>query len=134
MAVWGIGAYYKDTNPRNKENDFIRNGYAYIGWGKNEAPSVHKMFDSVKVGDIIYIKSFVPRTKSLKIKAIGIVTDNEKQVSTLGTGIQVKWKSSFNPITVVLAPEEYKNNVFNNTLYEEFDKGIIELLIDELLK
>lgn len=133
MAVWGIGAYYKNSTPKNKENDFIQNDCAYVGWDKAEAPAVHKMLDSVKVGDIIYIKSFVPRTKSLKIKAVGIVADNEKQLSTLGTGIKVKWKSKLKPITINLTPEEHKNNVFNNTLYEEFNIRIISALIDELL-
>jgi hypothetical protein len=54
------------------------------------------MFDSIKIGDIVYIKSFVPKTKQLHIKAIGIVTSTEKKTSnSLGIGIPVQWKQNF---------------------------------------
>lgn len=135
MAVWGIGAYYKNASPQDKTNDFLSEGCAYIGWDETEASALYRMFDSLKNGDIIYIKAFVPRSKKLKIKAVGIVKDVQKRTShTLGTGICVIWKRNFNPITIDITPEIYRNNVFNNTLFEEFNSDIIELLIDELIK
>ena len=93
------------------------------------------MFDSIKVGDLIYIKSFVPKTQQIKIKAIGIVTSTDKKnSSSLGTGIPVRWKQNFSPITIKVTPQIYRNNVFSNTLFEEFNEAVIQRLIDELIE
>lgn len=93
------------------------------------------MFDSIKTGDIIYIKSFVLRTKQLHIKAIGIVTGTEKRTSdSLGTGIPVQWKQNFTPITISVTPQIFKNNVFSNTLFEEFNEEIIRKIVGELME
>ena len=135
MAVWGIGAYYKSANPPDKTTEFLNSGYAYIGWDETEASVLYRMFDSIKIGDIMYIKSFVPKTKQLHIKAIGIVINTEKKTSDLlGTGISVQWKQNFLPFTVSVTPQIYRNNVFNNTLFEEFNKEIICKIVDGLLK
>ena len=92
------------------------------------------MFDSIKIGDIIYIKSFVPKTNQLHIKAIGIVINTEKKRSDyLGTGISVKWKQNFLPFTISVTPQIYRNNVFNNTLFEEFNREIISKIVNEIL-
>lgn len=83
----------------------------------------------------MYIKSFVPRTKQLHIKAIGIVTNTVQKTSELlGTGISVKWKQDFVPITTTVSPQMYRNNVFNNTLYEEYNEKIICDLVNALIK
>ena len=94
------------------------------------------MLTSIKVGDIIYIKSFSPKTKTLYIKALGIVIDNKLQYSEdLGTGVMVKWKDEFTEvIEISITPEMYRNNIYNNSLYEEYDKGIIQKLIEEIMK
>lgn len=135
MAVWGIGAYYKGSIPADKTAEFLKDGYAYIGWDETEASALYQMFDSIKFGDIIYIKSFVPRTKQLHIKAIGIVINTVKKRSkSLGTGISVRWKKDFTPIIINITPQIFRNNVFNNTLYEEFNEEIIRSLIDALIK
>ena len=96
MAVWGIGAYYKGSNSSDKTAEFLNDGCAYIGWDETEVSALYWMFDSIKIGDIVYIKSFVPKTKQLHIKAIGIVTSTEKKTSnSLGIGIPVQWKQNF---------------------------------------
>lgn len=131
MSVWGIGAFYKGSKPEDKTEEFLNNEKAYIGWNKAEAPALFRMLDSVKVGDIIYIKSFSLKSRKLNIKAIGIVTDTNKYKSKdFGTGICIKWKKDFKPITVYITDKIYKNNVFNNSLYEEFNDSIINLIID----
>lgn len=135
MAVWGIGAYYKGSSPKDKTKYFLKDGCAYIGWNEPDAPALYRMFDSIKAGDLIYIKSFAPKTKQLLIKAVGIVKDTKKEASdSLGTGISVRWKQCFTPITVNVTPQIYRNNVFNNTLYEEFNDNIIKDVIDGLMK
>lgn len=135
MAVWGIGAYYKNSSPKDKTKYFLKDGCAYIGWNEPDAPALYRMFDSIKAGDLIYIKSFAPKTKQLQIKAVGIVKDTKKEASdSLGTGIEVCWKQCFTPTTVDVTPQFYRNNVFNNTLYEEFNDNIIKEVIDGLMK
>ena len=135
MAVWGIGAYYKGSSPADKTDEFLNDKRAYIGWNEPDAPALYRMFDSIKAGDLIYIKSFAPKTKQLQIKAVGIVKDTKKEASdSLGTGISVRWKQCFTPITVDVTPQIYRNNVFNNTLYEEFNDNIIKEVIDGLMK
>lgn len=135
MAVWGIGAYYKGSSSADKTTEFLNDGCAYIGWDETEASALYRMFDSIKFGDIIYIKSFVLRSKQLHIKAIGIVTSTEKKTSkSLGTGIPVQWKQNFIPITISVTPQIFRNNVFNNTLFEEFNGEIIRKIIGELIE
>lgn len=133
MAVWGIGAYYTGETPENKTQDFIDNECACIGWDKRNAPSLYKMLSSIKPGDIIYIKSFALRNKTLHIKAVGIVS--ETNVSDLKNGVKVKWKQNFIGIEpFIITPERYRNNVYGNTLYEEYDPEIITAVIHEIMK
>ena len=135
MAVWGIGAYYKNSSPLDRTKECIRDGCADIGWEESDASALYRMFDSIKAGDLIYIKSFATRTKQLHIKAVGIVINTAKKKSnSLGTGICVRWKQNFTPIAITVTPQIYRNNVFNNTLFEEFNDVVIQRLADELIK
>lgn len=129
MSVWGIGAFYES----DVSEKFISQGCACIGWNKADAPSLYQMLTSVKIGDIIYLKSFSPRKKQLLIKAIGIVVNNklDSEMFEAGNGIQVKWKELDAPIKVDITAQIYKNNVFNNTLYEEYNPEILEKVISE---
>lgn len=131
MAVWGIGAYYTGTSPEDKTQYFIDNECACIGWSKNEAPSIYRMLRSIKIGDIIYIKSFALRNTTLHIKAVGIVTDTNDY---LENGVKVKWKQSFDGIEpFTITQERYRNNVYGNTLYEEYDPEIITAVVNAIL-
>ena len=131
MSVWGIGAYYKGSSPKDKTEEFIKKEAAFIGWSETDASALYRMFDSIKVGDIIYIKSFVPKHKQLRIKSIGIVTKTEKiKDASLGAGISVKWIKKFSPIIIDITPEIFRNNVFNNTIYEEYNEEIILRIVD----
>lgn len=140
MAVWGIGAYYQGDDPADKTEEFINRGKAYIGWERSAAPAILKMFSSIKCGDIIYIKAFVPKSKELKIKAVGIVTntyvtkvDNGGPSNSLGSEISVKWKREFKGFSIAVSPEMIRYNVYNNTLYEEFNPEILSLVIDSII-
>ncbi len=132
MAVWGIGAYYDS----DKSDDFINNNVACIGWDEKSAPALHKMISSIKMGDIIYIKSYVTQKQQLLIKAIGIVTStaiSNPNDSNLGMGVTVKWDKRFSPYTFDITKAMYRNNVFNNSLYEEFNSDIIQFLTNNLI-
>ena len=132
MSVWGIGAYYD----KDLSEEFILRNCACIGWSKGEAPALYKMFTSVKIGDIIYIKAFLPKKRQLLIKSVGIVTENAiRNISSeLGMGLSVKWKRLNDPVEINITEQIYKNNVFNNTLYEEYNVSIIQTIISLLLE
>ena len=133
MSVWGIGAYYDE----DKASDFISNGVACLGWSKQDAQPLHSMLSSIKIGDIIYIKSFVTQKKQLIVKAIGIVTGevcDKPNKTNLGCGVCVKWKENFSEEVFDVTPEMYRNNVFNKSLYEEFNEEIITFIINRLMQ
>ena len=70
MAIYGIGAKYGSTE--DKLPDFINKGFAFIGFENHaDAPAVHEAFDSLQIGDILYVKSY-PKS-GLHIKAVGFV-------------------------------------------------------------
>ncbi|MDX2306172.1 MAG: hypothetical protein NW226_25410 [Microscillaceae bacterium] len=53
MAIFGIGATYD----RDVANEFISNQVVCVGWSETDAPALHEMLRTFKVGDIVYIKS-----------------------------------------------------------------------------
>lgn len=135
MAIWGIGANYNepDGGKRDVLRAFLSSDRAYIGYSPAQAPSLYRMLGTIKAGDIIYVKSFW--AKKVNIKALGIVTDPTAiKTADMGTGIAVKWKKDFKAISFDIDAPGGKNNVYSNTLYEEFNPEIANLLIDELIR
>lgn len=139
MAVFGIGAYYDE----DVSLDFINEECACIGYGKSEASSLYEMLRRIKKGDIIYIKSFSINGSTVLIKAIGYVIGRDikefnfpNSTESMGFGRKILWKKVFetNPewIRVPLADEDKKNNVYNNTLYEEYSDTIINKVLELL--
>ncbi|MGZ0879606.1 hypothetical protein ACWZQY_026945 [Priestia megaterium] len=74
--------------------------------------------------------------KELRVKAVGIVINDEREKDALGEGVTVKWlwDCGNTPEIIKITDAVYKNNVFNNTLYEEYNfniqKRILELGIE----
>jgi len=127
MAIFAVGAYYDE----DVSDDFIRNGIAGPGHAKADAPELHQFVNSLKVGDILYIKSASPSSKDIVIKAIGVVTDDifVTSSSVVSAGRNIKWlvTESFK----VPKPKE-KNNVRMNTMYEEFHPEVQKVILDKL--
>ena len=139
MAVFGIGAYYDE----DVSSDFISEECACIGWGKTEASSLYEMLRRIKKGDIIYIKSYNIKDSTVLIKAIGyVIGRNIKEFNfpnsnnSMGYGRKILWKRVFEQneewIRVPLADEDKKNNVYNNTLYEEYSDTVINKILELL--
>lgn len=140
MAVFGIGAYYDDDDV---SSDFINEKCACIGYDKTDASSLYEMLRRIKKGDIIYIKSYNIKTKTVLIKAIGYVTGRNikefnfpNSAESMGFGRKILWKKIFEEnkdwIRVPLADEDQKNNVYNNTLYEEYSDTVINKILELL--
>lgn len=138
MAIYGIGAYY-DVDVTK---DFLKNNCLCIGYGKGQATSLYEMLSRAKIGDIIYIKSFTPRNKDvLYVKAIGILTGSNIEefyydnMNSMGYGREVKWLKDFSNqfATINLSAEDKVNNVYSNTMYEEYSVSIFKQLLNLLI-
>ncbi len=127
MAIFGVGAYYE----RDVSEDFISQNIVGVGWSDEKAPELKEYFTSLKVGDLVYIKSASPKSKNIKVKAIGIIVDHTvvRDKKIVSTGRNVKWlsKEKFN----IPKPQE-KNNVRMNTVYEEFHPMVLKEIIDRI--
>ena len=128
MAIYGIGARYGD---KDVSKEFISRGLACVGYEYEDAPSLHKLLNHIKVGDLIYIKSYPPNI-GLIIKAVGIVIDDEvKTYRGLERGLKVKYVWKGNEVIGQLKEDPY--NVRNITLYEEFNPDVQKKVIQFLL-
>jgi hypothetical protein len=126
MAVFGVGAYYD----RDISNDFIQKNLVGVGWDDVDAPELKEYFTSLKVGDIVYIKSAFGGN-DITVKAIGIITDHNliRKNGLVTTGRNVKWLSTDR--FVMPRPQE-KNNVRSNTVYEEFHPKVLNEIISRI--
>lgn len=115
--MWGIGAYWVESRPKDRTQIFIQERCAEIGWTNNDAPALYEQFSRIEAGDIIYIKS-KPPGNLLYIKAIGRVLDKPD-----GAKVKVEWRSN-TTIKHDLSPIESHYNVYSLTLYEEMNATI----------
>ena len=116
MAIYGFGAYYG----YDVSKDFLKNDVVGTGWSQNDAPEIHEFIKTLKVGDIVYIKSFSPASSNLFIKGIGIICDYSiVSNGIVACGRNVVWKDK---ITFSIPKPVEKNNVRLNTMYEEFNQ------------
>jgi hypothetical protein len=93
MPVFGFGAVY-DEGRRDVSDDFLRRGVIAIGSSRDDAPDLHEVFEGIKGGDFVYIKSTWRETSppTLIIKAVGIVADDKVfPDENLGTCRRVIW-------------------------------------------
>ncbi len=126
MAIYGVGAFYD----RDVSADFISQNLVGVGWDSTDAPELQEYFQSLKVGDIVYIKAAFGG-KDITVKAIGIICDNIilRNNGLVSTGRNVKWLSTEK--FVIGRPLE-KNNVRSNTVYEEFHPVVLSEIISRI--
>ena len=67
MAIYAIGPNYDGDDV---SDDFIANNIAGPRWSISDAPELHQFVRSLKVGDIVYIKSFSPNSLDIIVKAV----------------------------------------------------------------
>jgi len=126
MAIFGIGAFY-DVDVTK---DFVTKGFACIGWDEHDAPPAHTILRQLRTGDLIFIKSFVPKT-GLTIKAVGIITEGKvREVDDLGTGVPVRWIWTGEERVGILKDKWPVRSV---TIYEEHHPYVQAKVIDLLL-
>jgi hypothetical protein len=119
MAIYGVGAYF--DGDKDVSGEFVQNELVGVGWEPGDAPELQEYFKSLKVGDIVYIKAAFGGG-DITVKGIGIIRDNairgrQDTNKLVSTGRNVAWLNREH--FVIRRPKE-KNNVRNNTIYEEF--------------
>jgi len=127
MTIYGLGAYYSSRDPADVSNLFISQGVACVGWDYLDAPPLHEIMHNMKIGDMLYIKSY-PRNMGLIIKAVGFVIDNNVvQIEGLGNAcIKVKWIWS-GIKEVGMLEDKY---IRTGTLYEEYNPEVQKIIIN----
>lgn len=128
MAIYAVGANYDGDDV---SDDFIANNIAGPGWSITDAPELHQFVRSLKVGDIVYIKSYSPSSPDIIVKGIGVITDDQVVTNNpvVAAGRNIKWvvKDSFR----ISKPNE-KYNVRLNTMYEEFHPAVQSQILAKL--
>ena len=131
MAIFGIGAFYDE----DVSKQFVEQNLIGVGWEASDAPELHQFIQSIRVGDIVYIKSFPPGSPEIFVKAIGIVVDGEIRTKRdtnglVSCGRNVRWLTT-SEFQVPLPSE--KNNVRRNTLYEEHHPIVQAAILERAL-
>ncbi len=124
MAIYGIGAYYN----KDVSQDFINTNLVGVGWDVNDAPELHQFMKSLKIGDIVYIKAYSPRSSDIIVKAIGIIINDEirnkaNSNNLVSCGRNVRWVLTQQ---IRIPKPSEKNNVRANTMYQEFHPQVQE--------
>lgn len=128
MAVFGVGAFYGGVE--DMLCSFVQQSVVCVGWDSKEAPTAHKQMQSVKAGDLIFIKSFNAK-HGLYIKAVGVCVDSEfrKITTELGFGVGVKWMWVGEPAHRIGKLNDKFDFMRGGTIYEEFNEGVVRTLV-----
>ena len=130
MAIFGIGASY---DKEDVSQAFIKANLVGVGHGVKDAPELHQFIRSLKVGDVVYIKSFSPRSSNIFVRGIGVIIDDKEVKNRIvSCGRNVKWVDiqEFR----ITKPTHEKNNVRNNAMYEEFHPQVQRMILERLYR
>lgn len=128
MAIYGIGARYYGW--KDMSSEFIDNKIVGIGWDYYDAPDLHEYLTILEPGDIVYIKS-CSFSSNITVKGVGFIVDNEivKGITlSISIGRNVHWISDDH--FIIPRPPHQKNNVRNNSIYQEFHPLVIKKIMD----
>ena len=124
MAIFGIGASF---DKEDVSQTFIKANIVGVGHGVKDAPELHQFIRTLKVGDVVYIKSFSPKSRYIFVKAIGVImNDKVIEKGIVSCGRNVKWVET--QAFRIPKPDE-ANNVRNNSLYEEFHPEVQRMIL-----
>lgn len=132
MAIWGMGSMFGGTE--EQKDSFINENFVCVGWKESDKPDIYKKLEEIKIGDIIYIKSLPIKSRTMKIKAVGIVTDKLKRENNhsgyeeVANEIGVKWLNSNIDKTIEITDD--KINERKTTLFLEENTEYIKSIID----
>ena len=129
MSVFAFGANY---DGRDVFQDFIKNNCVGIGWSYNDNTSGHHIIQSIKAGDIVYIKS-CNNGLPITVRTIGIVIDYKSFTvpNVAEIARNVRWLDT-NTFVIPNPKSTVKNNVRSNSVYEEYNLDVIGQIINKI--
>jgi len=129
MAIFGAGSFWDGTD--EQKEDFFDNENYVIGWEFGNARDLYLAVSALRVGDILYLKSNQPGSRSIRVKGIGIVTGSlaedifehfyfDRPLNPEGLAIHVRW--IFRDEFQIQIPDDEGRltNVRAATFYEEY--------------
>jgi hypothetical protein len=127
VAVFGVGAYWDDRDDMVQE--FLHQRCACIGWSRQDAPTLYEILQGVRIGSIVYLKSFNPQS-GLRIKAVGIVNGPIFQTTLSDESLSVAWIWTGEDVVGTIND---KYTARTCTIYEEHNPGIQARVVGLLL-
>jgi len=143
MAIYGVGSKW---NEKELKETFFKEGRFILGWNESSAKDLYSFISSLKVGDILYIKSNQPGSRVLRVKGIGIVTKSlidcirseEFANSTISDWetlfIKIAWidRTEFH---ITIPDDEGKlTNIRAATIYEEYLPFVQQKILSKIIK
>lgn len=131
MSVYGMGSLFCGT--KEQLDNFVNEGFVCIGWKKEDKPELYAILNNIKIGDIIYIKALPLSSKTMRIKAVGIVTAEPKNTNTHNgyeeceNEIGVKWLNS--DINKLIDVDDGNLNARKGSVFVETNSEYIKKII-----
>lgn len=145
MAIFGAGSNW--NNEEIKQQFFDQEQFI-IGWDYKDAKDLYQMVSNLKVGDIIYLKSNQPGSRTIRVKGVGIIQNSfidslmqdhlssEEIRGNVSFYLRVKWFYKDEVLIQIPDNEGKLTNVRAATFYEEFlpyvQQEILKILLDNL--
>lgn len=142
MAIYGVGSNWSGEELRER---FFSERRFILGWDEESANDLYAFVASLKVGDILYIKSNQPGSRTIRVKGIGIVTRNLLTCMSSGELLNVSvsnWESLFVEVAWIYRDEFHVHipenegkltNMRAATIYEEFLPFVQEAIIGRII-
>ena len=105
MAIYGAGSIW---DGEDVQDDFFSDDCFTIGWNRQSGADLQSSLASLKIGDIIYLKSNQPGSRSIRVKGIGIVARSFIECIQNGeypSGQITSWESFFIRVCWVIQDE-----------------------------
>jgi hypothetical protein len=142
MAIYGVGSNWSGEELRER---FFTDGRFILGWNEESAMDLYSFVASLKVGDILYIKSNQPGARTIRVKGVGIVTKNLLNCMSSGVALHAAI-SDWESLSVEVAwihREEFHVHIPENegkltniraaTIYEEYLPFVQEAIIARII-
>lgn len=143
MAIFGAGSNWDGDELKD---DFIANEYYVVGWEYQHAKVLFDTVALLKAGDIVYLKAKRGGSRTIRVKAIGVVKTSfvhsliedklsfDKLSDGNGLFINIKW-IVIEEFRVVIPDKEVKlTNIRSATIYEEHLPSVQKEILQKLFK
>lgn len=141
MAIYGAGSTW---NSEEVGERFFKEQRFIVGWNRETGADLQASLAGLKIGDIVYLKSNRPGSRTIRVKGIGFVTKSFIECVQAGDypqGSIDDWESFFVGVKWVVR-EEFQivipedvgrlTNIRAATFYEEPLPFVQNLILDRI--